>query len=33
MVTHLFDFESISRNQVIDDMFEILKPNPVRLWT
>ncbi len=23
MVTHLFDFESISRNQVIDDMFEI----------
>ncbi len=25
MVTHLFDFESISRNQVIDDMFEILK--------
>ncbi|MCF8090463.1 MAG: two-component sensor histidine kinase [Desulfotignum sp.] len=25
LVTNLFDFESISRNQVIDDMFEILK--------
>ncbi len=25
LVTHLFDFESISRNQVIDEMFEILR--------
>ncbi len=25
LVTNLFDFESISRNQAIDDMFEILK--------